>query len=422
MFKMTGAEARRSNSRIFIAMTVLLAMGLIFGGCGGSSDGPEQPDPTQPTETGTVTGVVFMPDGQTPASNALVGVPANAVGTGSYVPLQTPDTVDEDDWLTHTFSGADGSFSLAGVPAGTAQIKIVKGQWSRTIAVEVTADETTPLPTEETTLPSTPDEGAPNIAVVTGSFDNMEYVLAKIGLGEVDDGGRLVAGTEQFDLYSGYAEMGDLLNDPDSLNDYNILFINCGASTGYASDQGVQENLQNFVAQGGVLYLTDLTFRYVEQVFPGRVEFIGGTGRAGIETDAEVVTDDEIGSYFKNWLASREALNEDGTVHIGGFAGGWGVIDTVDDSVRVWIRGEVTYSGSASEDELEATGHRSCQDRHESIPLDSKAWETSVRPLTVSFSHGEGRVLYTSYHTVHGAGQVDLFPQEIVLAGLVFEM
>jgi iodotyrosine deiodinase len=106
---------------------------------------------------------------------------------------------------------------------------------------------------------------------------------------------------------------------------------------------GVKENIEGFVAQGGVLYLSDFAFRYMTEAFPGRVDIRGYEGKHGITTDAEVLTEDSVGESFKNWLANRDVLNPDGTVHIEGFSTGWVVIESVDAPVRVWIRGEVTY-------------------------------------------------------------------------------
>ena len=196
-------------------------------------------------------------------------------------------------------------------------------------------------------------------------------ILAKVGVGEVDADGRLVPGTEQLNSYAGSDQAEQLLNEAELHTSYDIVFIDRG-SPGVT---GVEENSKAFVAQGGVLYLSDFAFQYMTEAFPGRVEIRGYEGKHGITTDAEVLTENSVGESFKNFGSSE---------------------------------GEPSHS----------TEGRCCRQ----ADVYPAQWITSVKTLTVSFAHGAGHVLFTSYHTVRRLEpQPELHPQEVVLAGLVFE-
>jgi len=81
------------------------------------------------------------------------------------------------------------------------------------------------------------------MAVVTGDYDRMEDILAKLGFGSLNSWGQLELGTETFDLYDGnyslpnasYRDFPDIFNDNDGdskpdIYNYDIVFINCGNS------------------------------------------------------------------------------------------------------------------------------------------------------------------------------------------------
>jgi choice-of-anchor A domain-containing protein/uncharacterized repeat protein (TIGR01451 family) len=134
----------------------------------------------------TVRGVVYAPNGVDPLPNALVYVPASAPGTLTPgVQCIQATATPGGGAVTSTVSAADGTFTLAGVPAG-ANIPIViqVGKWriQRTIAT-VTACDNTSLAALSTTLPSNQFAGdIPRIALVTGSEDAIQCVLRKTGV------------------------------------------------------------------------------------------------------------------------------------------------------------------------------------------------------------------------------------------------
>jgi len=345
-----------------------------------------------PEGFGTIEGIVYAPNGTTSLAGAIVSMPGAA-------PSDPP--------VTSTTSGADGFFRLENVPAGNVTITISKGSWNTSFQLNVIAGQSMTAPIEMTTLPAT-GMGAATIAVVQGSHDRMEDVLAKLGMGTVDAYGYLVPGTETFDLYESGNE---LFLDPAKMAEYDIIFIDCGADEQplYHPDwAGAIQNIRDYVNQGGKRYVTDLAYDYVEQTFPPAMNFYGSddtptdqpelqnaaqVGEGGITVEAAV-----LDATLRNWLQQHSAINADGTVHIAGFLAAWAAIDQVPATTKVWIAGDVSI------------------------------WDYSLgqralngRPLTITFESDSGRVLYTSYHTEE-IGSPHLRPQEWILAYLAFEL
>ncbi|MBC7807255.1 MAG: hypothetical protein H7145_14030 [Akkermansiaceae bacterium] len=431
---------------------IVLTLSFTLAGCGGSDDDDDvfispspspssafNPSPTpSPTAspssglTGTVTGRVLAPDGRTAVSDALIYVPSDQTralslrtGAGRAAP---------EPAITETRTDANGNFALAGVPAGDTVVKILKGQWLIKTVVSVVAGGTATVPVAQTTLPVT-GAGAARIAVVVGAFDRMEDVLAKLGLGEVENG-RLKQGTERFDIYGGpdfnvpglpqsLGDTNSLVSDAAKLAQYDIVFFNCGADEGPLENAAVRQNLRNYVQNGGNLYVTDLAYDYIEQSIPEAIDFFGadgvpigtaeesGTAEVGasdVASNADVQDDN-----LRNWLSARGALRPDGKVRIEGFLSGWGVINKAETGGKEWIRGLlVDEEGSRS-----AHNHRHGKGR-------SRGRQVSVgetRTLTVTAPFGAGKVLYSSYHTEPSEEQSsELRPQEQILAYLVFEL
>ena len=267
---------------------------------------------------------------------------------------------------------------------------------------------------------------ATRMAVVTGSFDSVQNVLAKLGFGTLDASGlQLVLGSEQFDLFDGddtlpasYPEFVALFQDGDSsgrpdIFNYAIVFLNCGLDESVGADPARLQILRDYVEQGGRLYVSDLAYDFVEQVFPQYVDFEGsaGTAAASPETvgaaelgETDITSAATLDPQLQAWLggvtcgSGGSCLNANGTATIEGFLSGWAVMAgahaSAPSNVRVWVSGPVTFDGQA----------------------------TAVnRPLTVGFNVGSGRVTYTSYHN-EPFGAVGFVAVERILQFLVFEL
>lgn len=460
---------------------LIFAAMLMTAACGGGSttpadDGDDGDD--GPTGTGlggaqTVTGIVLAPNGD-PIPGATVSVPTSAVSSLSKAnrahlfKLAAGDGTEcsdpTEESCASTCSGASGLFTLdvSDCETDAAQMVIEKGALYRVLGLSCEEDASEcELTAEDTTFGS--DTGTttyPKVAVVLGSWDRMQDVLAKLApdaYGTPNAYGQLEVGEENTEnltfifrnntdtITEGYDSFDEYLDGTKSLDGFDIVFINCGGQVvGEASesdhveamlvDDDVKGLLSDYVSNGGALYVTDLSYDFVEQVFPEFMEYenddsethLGGINDAQVGTSGDYLDATVHDDTLSAWLESVEvnaavggespgnpgvsadcynvdgegshqtvtgALNEDGTVPVGDFLSNWArMINIHDDDTKVWIS-----SGDVELDMLEN------------------------RPLTASRVVGEGRVFYSSYHTADECPTPNFWPQERVLQYLVFE-
>lgn len=429
---------------------------IIMAGCGkDSTTGPDD-GPEDFTGTSTITGKVVAPDGSTPISGATVYVPNGSPKTiipqvsvsGQTGSLQAACTEPPEAASAKTCTEADGSFQFdVPIESGKVTLKVKKGVFTFSATLDVSGPTAS---VGNVQMPDDTDALSAKIAVVTGAYDRMQDILAKLGFGELDAIGQLELGTEQFDLYNGdfslpesYPEYVELFEDRDGdgepdMNNYDIVFFNCGADefpleesnlkqaghqhgkrkTGGSStllDQADIDALRAYVENGGTLYVTDLAYDYVEQAFPEFIDYHGSdttaaadpeplnlaeVGEDGITTEATILDSD-----LRSWMeaVSCEAgscLNGDGTVHVAGFLSGWAVIDGQESgsTVNFSVKGTVSWYHAGT------------------FNLTSGA-----KVLTAEFPAGSGKVIYSSYHTVEEDPSPGWKPQERILQYLVFE-
>ncbi|MEZ5337298.1 MAG: Ig-like domain-containing protein [bacterium] len=348
--------------------------------------------------TGTVTGSVLAPNGVDPISQALIylfdsGQPGNQ------------GTSDESE--------PDGSFSLGGIPVGTQTFVLRKGIFEETFSFNV-QEGSNVLPSGLTTLDAA-DAG--EMLVVTGQYDVIENVLAKLGLGQVDASGNLIPGTEIFQLVDGagklddatYDDFDELFIDSTGYSSYRTIFLNCGNDfeAEFFADADAANNLRDWVEAGGRLYCTDWSYDFAEQLWPEMVSFENTAGSGdglgstpGLANEAQLgasqgeVQADIEDAFLLSWLNGRGAANPDNTLDVTDWLPAWSVIHSVDPAVKVWVSGTVSFGFPST---------------------------TQERPLTISFEAGSGNVLFSSYHTEENASSA-LTPQDRVLQFLIFEV
>lgn len=307
-------------------------------------------------EFGIVKGRVCGPDGETWLSEANVYVKFDLNGLESRV---------------ETFSDGEGRFTLEGVPVGPRILLIEKGSFAGQREVFVATGLVTTIADDDCAL-----EHAPRIAVVHGSqFDNVEAVLSEIGVE-----------AETIDVYENdWAEQ--LLGSDVAVNDYDILFLNCRSTeTTFADNETMQQRLRDFVAAGGSLHASDQAYDLIEIAFPDKISFLGdddvrGAADEGASTDLSArILDDGL----------RAALNRNSVpIHYG--LATWSVMTGVGDGVHVYLEADAPL-------------------------IDG---DTIVdAPQIVGFPHGEGHVVYSSFHQEPGIGA----EQENVLKLIMFEL
>ena len=315
--------------------------GIVDDGC--EPDLPPEPDPDPETcssEAGAISGRICTPNG-------------NTFIAGADVVVRWRDC-DGNPQTVSAVTDSDGFFQLDGVQAGNRRVEATKGPYNASFDVEVSAGQTATLDSGELCI----ENDTLNIAVIEGSYDNVQAVLMNLG----------------FD-YSLYNASHQLLGDGAALAEFDALFINCGDE---AEDGGIPEhyygNVRNFVAQGGHLYTSDWSYHFIDRGFPGKVNFadVFGDPLIGDDFDGQAqVTDSALQAY----LGSSSV-----PVHL---TFSWSVIESVASDVRVFLRANVTYD-----------------DGFESLPN---------APLMVSFEHGEGSVVFTVYHLEDNGSFNDVF-------------
>lgn len=351
----------------------------------------------------TLSGVVTTPNGIDPVPGAIVYVP---YGVNEFPPTVACEVCNQitESAVVATTTAPDGTFTLGPlptvenpIPGDTIPIAVQKGRFRKYTQVpiqnwcqhNVGDNAHFKLPSK-----SSGHDTIPKIAVATGDYDQMECVLLKLGL-EVGS----------FDLYKGDNAFGGggggtvgnfdaLLMNLNKMKEYNIVFINCTSNVyeQLLTNPSIRNNILDYVASGGRLYVTDWSYDFIEQIemFSPLIDFEPGAsgaqpeprdaaaiGTDGIEVDATV-----LDPGLAQWLQAVEArtgeeiIDASGRVHITHFLSGWVMQFMVppnsDTNSKVWLEGQVSGDGVSG-----------------------------LRPLTTTFDYLQcGRVLYSSYHTL----------------------
>jgi len=326
----------------------------------------------------------------------------------------TASLLKDETIIAETFTSVEGNYSFEMLTAGTYTVQLEKGKFTSTDVVEVLESED-PITFE---MGNIQVQNFPKIGVVKGSFDNIESILFDMGLVNpitneplfdiIDDvNGRMAnqqhghqhtkAKTDKIaneqDLPANVDfSFEDLLADPAQLEEYDILFLNCGLDTNLDTNG----NLHNYVSNGGILYATDWAFEYLENI--NAVEeneylIFVDPAHSGISvtTEATILNDD-----LSNWLILNFGINANGTVTIDEFLSSWQVVETYDETqVIPWLNGEIEY-GTESGTVI------------------------ANKDLAFTYSIGNGGVFYSSFHTEnHDAGFSDV---DRIMEYLVFEL
>lgn len=394
---------------------VVLSVSVSVSACGPSATGDQDGDDGQGPEAlpcadgrcenhcpdgtrTTISGRVLAPNGVDPIPFAQVYLPAEVAPLPEGASCELCSEL-AGNALIQVTTDVDGSFELGPVPTAEAQapgvevdLVVQKGRFRKVgkLAIDAPCADN-PAPEAVTRLPARSDglDTIPKIAVATGAYDVMECVLLDLGLEQ-----------GSFDLYNGIAgglspatpnTLGDLdvlLRDGARMKQYNVIFINCSANEFETElqDEAVRRNLEDYVAAGGRLYVTDWSYDYVEQIpeWSPVIDFAPGASGG----DPEPLNDAAVGTG---------GIELQGKVQDGGLASWLHAVERV--------TGEEIIS-DADTVHLEHFLFSWVQQREVPAAETSKVWldasvDGAVRPLTTTFDYLScGRVLYSSYHTL----------------------
>ena len=330
-----------------------------------------------------------------------------------------------------------GEFELLVAPGGTYYLTIQKGEFRRVreysapdtpgSVVQFTWDEGGPRP-ELTTLPNRTDlergDNIPKIAVIRGGYENMRPMFDVLGFNYNHDG-------PDFDIYCAWNPFNrcpgpgvrTLLNDPAVLDQYNLIIVSCGED--WPGNTQAAENLQDWVMNGGSLYVDDFNYDFVEKPWPDFLAWYvadseddyGETGPCADGGHTSVGDCNNWSSYNFNGAASD----------VPEFAS-WLALPSVNRGQPLRLLAAWDYLYQLGEG-LVGFDEETGQEIHRTPRVwmyneDIVPWDDSHVPATVSWPYYCGRVLYTVYHThSEGAGaDYELLLQEKIMMYLIMEV
>ena len=369
----------------------------------------------------TLSGKVFAPNGLDPVPGATVYIPADPVAP--FAATVTCDLCDKvPPAITKTTSATDGSFSLAGVPDGDVVVVIQLGRFRRVLHFQVMPCEQRAVPARFTRLPTKngeldPGDHIPRIAVATGDYDQIECVLKRMGIAQLD----LYDDRGGVNNPPALGSFDSLLSDPKKMLGYDVLFVNC-TNNEFESSLGrkaVLDNLTAYAAAGGRLYLTDWAYDLVEQV-PAFAPYMcfepqrGGNLMCGPAPQTAMNADSN--SPYSNKALIKDARLAD-----------WLALfpNVIDGQKRVSVDFSfVVVDEVANDPKAYPT----------TVWVEGDTAQFGVKPMTVTFEYNQcGRLHYSTYNTepngvVPENGRYPnnckpaFSPQERILEYLVFEI
>jgi len=351
----------------------------------------------RPTPIGSLTGKVVMPEGTIPLSDALV-----------YLSPTMPDPIPRGvycdkcvllDSYAFTYSKPDGTFDLPAYQAGDQYLVVQKGQFRRVRPIKVSPGVQAVAPAL-TRLPGKTDaalgDSTPHMLIWPGTWDHVEQSLKKIGLEDF----------EKFDPGFDFAAYGTKMK---TLASYHVVFLPCSGSVAESGmspactvtvDAGLQTAVKDFVAQGGKLYVSDWSYEYVRQGWPGAISWMGETSQIGSGcqpggADSPAQFDD---APLRDWMTAIGEGNAS-------LKSAWSTIAKVNPIQSVDENGK-TFTQTP------------------------KIWASvkqggGTHPATVSFQDRCGRVLYSTYHAEgsdSAFGQGSFLAQEKALMHILLEV
>ncbi|WP_412560980.1 carboxypeptidase-like regulatory domain-containing protein [Winogradskyella sp. MIT101101] len=337
--------------------------------------------------------------------------------TGKFVTPNGSDAVSkasvklykDGTLVKEALTDSEGNFTLSELTKGNYELNIERGKFKTSTTVNLEDfSEFNMLDLDSILI-----EEIPSIAVVTGHWDRIEAVLYNIGL--VDPLTQeplfdIINGYIGFDRQSQYGHahgddtqnrmnpmlspnvdfnFGEFIQNPDLLDDYDIIFLNCGLNE---SGTEFSHNLTDYINNGGLVYATDYAYTYLNDITANGSEYIdfatpykSGTS---LTAEAQILNQDLLDWIELNY--NIDVNNE--TVTIDEFAPDWQLVDTYDaETVLPWLYSSVEYDGNMVD-----------------------------KYLAYTFLHGQGGVFYSSFHTENNSD--DATTVDRLMQYMVFEL
>ena len=403
-------------------------------GSGGSGTGGPTFGSTCNGAATTLTGVVLAPNGKDPVANAFAYVPlaTNPLKPGVSCELCN---MPVDAAAASATSDASGHFTLdlgTLASATSVQLTVNKGRFRHTTTVAVTGCQANSAAAADTTLPGKNGSGddIPKVAVATGNKDQLDAVLAAMGLDS----------KVGFDCFEGRASSTTALTSPcgsrgtlpaietlltneTMLEQYNLVFLSCAPgkfkALAAADQQSIAANLQTWTQKGGRLFVTDNSYDYIAQAFPAAATFLNGNatvdaanvgyGTSGAGTQYAGRVND---ATLATWLGVVGAIPAgSSSIALTGYLNKWSVVMSLPMS---------------TDDVVDATNAQAYIPATSTTPSAPASYPQTLRfDITPPGATAAcGRAIYSSYHTLPTTTSPDptqLVPQERILEYLMLE-
>jgi hypothetical protein len=333
-----------------------------------------------------------------PVFNALVFIPNGPLpALREGVSCERCTVLTSNEAVASTISAADGSFTLSDVPAGdNIPIVVQLGHWRRQTTINIKRCVDNPLPAGTVRLPRNRTEGdIPLTAIGTGGYDFVECVLRKMGVEDTEFSYPDGAGRIHLYVGSGVAmENGtpmttnQLVNSASNLLKYKQVLLPCRSSTALDSQKEYTPNLMAYANQGGRLFATDLSYRWLLD---------GGPVEASVNWNHEdsamiasligtINTSFPKGADFANWLQAVGALTSTTPPQI-----------TID---QAQVRAKGVVPGGGAQEWISTQNPISTQHLTINTPVKASAEELC------------GRIVYSAFHVEKQGVSAQYFPKE----------
>ncbi len=336
------------------ALLALAGIAAIHTGCTEQSFFVGKDDPMPGVEPGEVIGRVCDPSGRTWLPDAVAYT--HVLSTDGSRILDT----------RYAYTDRDGYWYMDDLPAERTYTFYVQYGSEVLESFDLFIDDSDSIKLEE---PDCFDPLALDVAIVTGDYDDFSLVLNNLGFANY----QLIDGQNE-------TEMVDFLSDETALSQFDMVFFNGGhieEDVFYDEDDDIDgttqiaavvSNLQAYVDNGGVVYGSDWAYDVIEAGWPDRIDWVGtdGTPNDAQVGDYALVEAAVSDASLADWLGSNYIdVEYDLAV--------WPPIEDTTGSVSTHLAGNVDYR------------------------LGTNVYTLSAVPLLVSFTSGEGKVVFSTF-------------------------
>jgi hypothetical protein len=267
---------------------------------------------------------------------------------------------------------------------------------------EILFDEEIYVPSGKTVRLSEPDCFDPlelKVAVITGDYDDFQLVIEQMGFENYTVYDGLVTGNNVCDVCED--NLLNFLLAPDDMAQFDIIMFNGGhieedivydIDDGNAGDaDAIMGNIVAYVQGGGTIYASDWAYDEIEIGWPARIDFLG---KDALPNDAEIGTPQTVAATISDSALAEWLGADDGRIDIEYDLSTWPAVTSVDASVSVHLQGDVDVQLGPVSDTVPAS------------------------PLLVSFTDGDGKVVYTSFRVAANASSDMLLTLQYIMYSL----